>query len=74
MGALVLGVLHRIFEMHFPGMFFMGVIFCIPCAADVFIQRYTAYTSSNSKRIITGLLAGMGIFTAVICAAEKLGF
>lgn len=36
------------------------VFLCLPCAIDVFIQRYTPYVSTNFRRFLTGFLAGIG--------------
>jgi uncharacterized membrane protein len=43
-----------------PGML-TGMLLLIPCAVDGTLQYYFYIESSNARRIMTGLLAGMGL-------------
>ncbi len=43
-----------------PGIL-IGMLLLIPCAADGTLQYYFYIESSNTRRIMTGLLAGMGL-------------
>ena len=39
----------------------------IPLVVDGFLQRLTAYESKNWKRLITGLLFGVGLYSFFAC-------
>ena len=50
----------------------IGLVFFIliaPCLIDGLRQRYTSYVSTNRKRILFGLFAGVGmfVFTFSVC-------
>ena len=45
--------------------FTIAVFLILPTALDGFLQYHCKKESTNSKRILTGLLAGCGIFTVL---------
>ena len=52
------------------------ILFLIPMVVDGFAQQLTAYESTNTKRVITGLLFGFGLwmlFAISIVAVFRLG-
>ena len=59
-GASVGGIIIPNCFFHPTAMLFAGVALCVPCLIDGLVQRATDYESTNRKRCITGLLAGIG--------------
>ena len=40
---------------------FLGIIFIVPMFIDGYIQYFTSESSNNFRRIITGILFGLGV-------------
>ena len=51
---------------------FIGILLGIPTVIDGVFQTFTSYVSTNSIRIITGFLAGLGLSILVITTADIL--
>ena len=45
--------------------FFIAVLLTVPCMCDGLLSYLTPYESSNKRRAITGMLAGIGLRTLV---------
>ena len=59
-GYIVGSIIHISFSEGKSYLFFVGVL-CMPCFVDYYLQQKVNIISTNSRRILTGLLAGIGI-------------
>ena len=63
--SIIIGyVIGRISQLRFfigKGNVFLGGILCIACFLDYYLQQKGKFKSTNFRRILTGLLAGIGI-------------
>ena len=53
------------------------VLLLVPMVTDGLVQRFTAYESTNLRRVVTGFLFGWGLYTffaASTAAVFRLGY
>ena len=60
-GLIIGAFFYVIFHPGLPVSFIFSILI-LPCLIDGLRQRYTSYVSTNRKRILFGLLAGVGMF------------
>ena len=49
----------------------LSSLLVVPCLIDGLLQARTAYVSSNKKRILFGLLAGIGMFLSAFTVVDQ---